>query len=222
MSASLSPPLRLALALAAAIALRAIAARADMYSYVDSGGVLHVTNVTPHGGPWRLLYRTAPAGRGSAPRETCKGCDVVPATDRSPERFTRYDALVDEASSLYQIPPALIKGVIRAESDFDPRVVSSAGAEGLMQLMPDEAAAMHLTDVFDPRQNILGGARCLRVLANRYHGDLVLTLAGYNAGPGAVDKYNGIPPYQETQLYVRRVLKFYYQYRAASTTRATR
>jgi soluble lytic murein transglycosylase-like protein len=203
---------RFPLACLLAATLVATVAHADMYSYVDDQGVIHITNIPQKGGPWKLLYKTAPEGRGSAPRETCQGCDVVPAKDSSPDRYTRYDAYIDEAAALYQIPAALIKGVIQTESDFDPHVVSSAGAMGLMQLMPDEVASMHLSDAYDPRQNILGGTRCLRVLANRYHGDIVLTLAGYNAGPGAVDKYGGIPPYQETQLYVRKVLKFYYGY----------
>jgi len=96
-------------------------------------------------------------------------------------------------------------------------VVSRAGAMGLMQLMPLTARSMGVFDPFDPRQNILAGARYLRILANRFKGDLVLTVAAYNAGEGAVDKYEGIPPYKETQRYVRRVLKHYYAYRGGST-----
>ncbi len=106
---------------------------------------------------------------------------------------------------------------MRVESDFNSQVVSRAGAMGLMQLMPKTARSMGVSDPFDARQNILGGARYLRILANRFKGDLVLTVAAYNAGEGAVQKHNGIPPYKETQRYVRRVLKHYYAYRGGST-----
>ena len=115
-----------------------------------------------------------------------------------------------------QMPEPFIRAVMRVESDFNPTVVSRAGAMGLMQLMPKTARSMGVADPFDARQNILGGARYLRILANRFKGDLVLTVAAYNAGEGAVEKYNGIPPYKETQRYVRRVLKHYYAYRSGS------
>jgi soluble lytic murein transglycosylase-like protein len=114
---------------------------------------------------------------------------------------------------LYVLPEEFIRAVMHVESNFYTEAVSNKGAMGLMQLMPGTAAAMGVLDPFDPRQNVLGGARYLRVLANRYHGDLVLTIAAYNAGEGAVDKYNGIPPYAETRRYVQRVLTHYYAYR---------
>ena len=104
--------------------------------------------------------------------------------------------------------------MIRQESDFNPFSVSSSGALGLMQLLPSTAASMTVQDPFDPRQNILGGARYLRVLANTFNGDLILTLAAYNAGSGAVIRYGTVPPYDETQHYVRQVIRYYYQYRA--------
>ena len=91
---------------------------------------------------------------------------------------------------------------------------SRVGAIGLMQLMPETAADMGVMDPFDPRQNVLGGTRYLRVLANKFNGDLVLTVAAYNAGEGAVDKYNGVPPYAETRRYVRNVLQHYYTFRS--------
>jgi soluble lytic murein transglycosylase-like protein len=103
------------------------------------------------------------------------------------------------------------------ESDYDPRVVSSAGARGLMQLMPAVEKDMRVGNVFDPRENILGGTRLLRVLANRYEGDLVLTIAAYHAGPGSLAKYgNQVPPYTNTRKYLRMVLDRYYQYKAAA------
>jgi soluble lytic murein transglycosylase-like protein len=102
--------------------------------------------------------------------------------------------------------------VIRVESDYNAGAVSHVGAEGLMQLMPGTAGRMGVTDSFDPRQNILGGSRYLRVLANTFDGDLILTIAAYNAGEGAVMRYDGIPPYEETRRYVERVLGWYYRY----------
>jgi len=136
-------------------------------------------------------------------------------SDSSPARYGRYDEHIRQASALYQIPEDLIRAVIQVESDFDPRAVSPANARGLMQLMPETAERMMVTDIFDPRQNIFGGVRYLRVLANLFNGDIELTVAGYNAGEGAVMRYGGIPPYPETQEYVKRVLANYRSYRAA-------
>lgn len=190
-------------------------AHADIYTYTDKKGVVHFTNIRKNlrkrGRKWKVLYRTGP-GKASAIRG-CKRCDKVPARDSSPQRFTRYDTYIRGASQLYKIPVPLIKAVIQVESDFDPRVVSSAGAKGLMQLMPVTARDMGVVNVFDPRENIYGGVRFLRVLANMFNGDLVLTCAGYHAGPGAVKKYRGIPPYKTTHKYVRAVLWRYYRFR---------
>jgi len=132
-------------------------------------------------------------------------------SDSSPARYGRYDEHIRQAAALYQIPEDLVRAVIQIESDFDPRAVSPANARGLMQLMPETAERMLVTDIFDPRQNIFGGVRYLRVLANLFNGDIELTIAGYNAGEGAVMRYGGIPPFPETQEYVKRVLA---QYRA--------
>src|SRR5262249_6038818 len=134
--------------------------------------------------------------------------------DSSPERFSRYDAYIREAARLYQIPVELVRAIIKCESDYDPRAVSPAGAQGLMQLMPETALRMQVRDTFDPRENIFGGTRYLRVLANTFSGDLELTIAGYNAGEGAIMHHAGIPPFAETQQYVVNVLTFYRRYRA--------
>jgi soluble lytic murein transglycosylase-like protein len=202
------------------------AARADIYTYEDKDGVVHFTNIRPpsHGAlHWKVLYKTGPgkAGQisGAAPPTSFAGCaasraDVIPATDRSPDRYTRYDSFIDEASRLYALPTALIRAIIKEESDYDPRVVSCAGAKGLMQLMPDVQREQRVEHVFEPRENILGGTRLLRLNANRFKGDLVLTVAAYHAGPGAVEKYHGIPPYETTQQYVKAVLRLYYQFKA--------
>jgi soluble lytic murein transglycosylase-like protein len=146
-------------------------------------------------------------------KSTDKAQVFLPA-DTSPDRYTRYDQWIREAAALYQIPEALIRAVIRVESDFDPRAVSPANARGLMQMIPETAERMLVTDVFDPRQNIFGGVRYLRVLANTFNGDLALTVAAYNAGENAVIRAGGIPPYPETQDYVVRVIGYYRQYRA--------
>ena len=103
--------------------------------------------------------------------------------------------------------------MIRVESNFDPRAISHANAQGLMQLIPATAERMLVSDPFDARQNVLGGTRYLRVLANLFNGNLQLTLAAYNAGENAVIRYKGIPPYEETQNYVTKVLQFYNLYR---------
>jgi soluble lytic murein transglycosylase-like protein len=122
---------------------------------------------------------------------------------------SRFAATVQRAAAYYQLPPALIWAVMKVESNFRDRAVSRAGARGLMQLMPRTAAAIGLRDALDPEQNILGGAYYLRHLANRFNGDIFFTLAAYNAGPGAVQRHGGIPPYPETQSYIRKVLTYY-------------
>jgi cell wall-associated NlpC family hydrolase len=131
-----------------------------------------------------------------------------------------YDAMIVEAAQANNVPPALVKAVVRAESGFDPNAVSRAGAQGLMQLMPTTAAGLGVTDPFDPKQNLMGGAKFLRGLLDRFNGDVSKALAGYNAGPGAVEKYGGIPPYAETQAYVPKVLGFVDEYGGLAATGA--
>lgn len=216
------------IAIASSIGLFAAGeARADFYSYTDESGVVHITNVKPRrtrNQRWKRVLKEAPSGtKAAARRGTCKRCDQVPARDRSQLRYSRYDAFIHEASALYRIPVPLIRAVIRIESDFDPRVVSSMGARGLMQLMPAAAQDMGVREVHDPRQNILGGTRLLRVLANRYRGDLVKTIAAYHAGAGSLRKYgDSVPPYRNTRRYLKMVLDRYYEYRDAARRRAAR
>src|SRR5690606_17776661 len=121
----------------------------------------------------------------------------------------RYAATVQRAALYYQLPPELIWAVMKVESNFRDRAISKAGARGLMQLMPRTAKAIGVRDPLDPEQNILGGAYYLRRLANRYAGDIYFTLAAYNAGPGAVRRHGGSPPYPETLNYIRKVLTYY-------------
>lgn len=188
----------------------ATAAHADIYTYIDQDGVIHFTNLPRPGKKWKRIMKTGP---GKAAAQRGSSYDRVPASDTSPERLTRYNQFIQQAAELYKMPVPLVRAVISVESDYDPHVVSRAGAQGLMQLMPAVSRGMGVGDPFDPRDNIFGGTRFLRILANRFGGDLVLTIAAYHAGPEAVRRYQGIPPYQTTQKYVRWVLSRYFKER---------
>ncbi|MBN2714495.1 MAG: lytic transglycosylase domain-containing protein [Deltaproteobacteria bacterium] len=183
---------------------------ANIYSYTDDDGTTHFTNMQPRGTQKNKfkLYMKTPEQRQARP-----GVVPVGASDHNPSRYSRYDASIQLASRTHSIPEPFIRAVIRVESDYDPRVVSVAGAQGLMQLMPATAKRMGCPNAFDPHQNIMGGTRYLRHLANLFNGDMVLTIAGYHAGEGAVRKYNGVPPYTSTHGYINKVLKFYYKYK---------
>ena len=216
------------------------------WSRERADGVVEFTNKTPSGGHWKVLFKTGPGKAGALRGAT----DIVPPRDASPARYSRYDRDILDGQAFYGIPEAFLRAVIRTESDFDPQVVSSAGAQGLMQLLPGTARLMGVTDSFDPRQNIMGGARYLQVLARRFcktpppasagtaHGasegasaaaplaicsadERVKVVAGYHAGPAAVEKYGGMPPYETTHAYVAAVLRRYDQYRAAAPAAAT-
>ncbi len=124
----------------------------------------------------------------------------------------RYDGIIREAAAYYSLPFELVKAVVAAESDFEPRAQSAAGAQGLMQLIPSTARDMYVSDIFDPRENVFGGVRYLRYLANTFNGDVRLTVAAYNAGPDVVGKRADVPNIEETQTYVKRVMAFYHYY----------
>lgn len=183
-------------------------ALADIFRFVDRNGVEHYTNVQPGNGHWQRVYRRQ-RGAGGAWRRGARRRRGAP----DPQRLSRYDSHIREAAHLYYLPESFLRAVIRVESNYYADAVSQDGAMGLMQLMPATAASMGVLDPFDPRQNVLGGARFLRVLANKLQGDLVLTVAAYNAGHGAVQRHGGIPPYPETQRYVRKVLRYYDEFR---------
>lgn len=170
-------------------------ARADIYMYRDRAGVLHFSNA-----PAEPAYRPyMPDFRGWIRR-------MGPIVDHA--RYQRYDKIIDDAATRHGVEPALVKAVIRAESDFVPYALSPAGAQGLMQLMPGTARMHNVWRVYEPKQNVEGGVTHLRQLLDRYSGNLRLALAAYNAGEKAVDNYGGVPPYPETIQYLERVLRF--------------
>ena len=191
--------------------LLAPAARAgDIYSYVDADGVAHFTNA-----PTDPRFRKVNRARGGA---SLYSADAQVRATTLPQRnaaFDRWREKVKDAAARYNLPEALVLAVMAVESNFDHRAVSEKGAMGLMQLMPGTAAEMFVSDAWDPDQNIEGGARYLRVLANQYRGDMVLTVAAYNAGPDAVRRAgDAVPNIPETQAYVRRVVALYQAFKA--------
>jgi len=159
--------------------------------------------------PHQLKQRPLPWLSGShlpgpGPRVSTSIESIVPIPP-----WRAYEAIIQEAAALYHIDPALIRSVIHAESAFDPSAVSRAGAMGLMQLMPDVAEAFGVEHPFDPRENIMAGARLLRELLDHFRGNLKLAIASYNAGPAAIANYGGVvPPFRETQGYVKKVTSF--------------
>ncbi|MFQ5354094.1 MAG: transglycosylase SLT domain-containing protein [Thermodesulfobacteriota bacterium] len=165
---------------------------ADFYSYTDSNGKMHITN-TPKTARYEMIMR-----------ET---------VERLPEGEGPWlDSIIKVKSEKYGVDPALVKALIKAESNFDTRAVSEAGASGLMQLMPGTAADMGVKDRTDPADNIDGGVRYLSRLLTQFGSDIRLALAAYNAGEKAVLQYGTIPPFRETRDYVQKVLSYYESY----------
>lgn len=174
-------------------------AEADIYVYRDPRGVLHFSNVPNHPGFQPLVREASVGSRLSS----------LPSG--------RFDEVIRSASERYGVDPHLVRAVIKVESDFKSQARSRKGAQGLMQLMPETARLRNVNNVYDPNDNIDGGVRHLRFLLDRYQGDLRLSLAAYNAGTKAVEKHRGVPPFAETQEYVRRVLDHLNRYRKNGT-----
>ncbi len=182
-----------------------------IYKYVEKDGTIVYTNVPPKNSKAARAARKVEGEFRPAPSVTAP----VRITARTALTAAEFDELIEAAAIRYKMPVPLVKAVMHTESAFDPNALSHVGASGLMQLMPATARDMYVTDIFDPKQNIEGGVRYLRVLANEFDGDMVKMVAAYNAGPEAVKKYGGkVPPYPETQAYVRKVIALYFQYKA--------
>jgi hypothetical protein len=186
---------------------------AELYQWTDTRGVVHLTDVQKT----TRYQKVASVSRGDAglrifAPSTGRSRFVLKRTGRGravrPQYHGSYDPVIRSASADHGVPAALVKAVIAAESSFDAAAVSPKGAMGLMQLMPGTAKDLGVDDAFHTEQNVQGGTRYLRELYDRY-GDWLRTLAAYNAGPQAVDRYDGVPPYDETREYVKRVLSYY-------------
>ena len=166
---------------------------ADIYVCVDSGGVLHFTNV--------------PTSSTSSNYKVY--IKETPKNSLESDTINLYDHVISEASKKHGVSFSLLKALIKTESDFDPRAVSKAGAMGLMQIMPENVRRLNIKDPFDPKDNVMGGTRYLKQMIHRFEGKLHLALAAYNAGPKAVEQYRRIPPYKETENFVKQVMKYY-------------
>ena len=182
--------------------------RGDRRRRTTRGVLFAAFTLAGAGAPW-TLQQVAPA----------TGTVQVTETDfRVPSKENRFDHLISEAATTYGVDVDLIRAVIRAESNFNPQAKSPVGAQGLMQLMPALQQDFGITNPFDPRQNVMGGVRYLRKLLDLHGGNVALALASYNAGPGNVARYGGIPPFRETRNYVRKIQGFLMSTPATDTT----
>lgn len=172
-----------------------------VYRFVDARGVLHFTDA-----PVDTRYERDDPVR-------LEGLAIAPPRRVKVPTERDYDHLILQVARQYEVEPGLVKAVIAAESNFRPHAVSRVGAQGLMQLMPATAADLGVERPFGVVENIDGGVRYLRAMLDRF-GDVVRALAAYNAGPGAVDRYRGVPPYAETRAYIKRVLEYHRRYQA--------
>jgi soluble lytic murein transglycosylase-like protein len=171
------------------------AAHIAVYKSVNNDGTALFSDRQPLNRPYQVV------------RFDCFACDPVSSVNwhTTPLYIRQYEQLIANAASEHQLDPALIRAVIHAESAFRPAIISRKGAIGLMQLMPDTAVYLGIKDASSPEQNIAGGSRYLAKLLKQYNGEVTLALAAYNAGASNVRRYNGIPPFAETQAYVERV-----------------
>ncbi len=197
-------------------------AGAAIYKYVDSRGVTHYSNVPGDSRYKRMDLNSRPRQprRSASVRSTrypsVRSLRLRGKRSRSLQPYA-FDHHIRRAARAHRVDPLLIKAIIKTESDFNPNAVSSQGAQGLMQLMPGTARDLHVRDPFDAGQNIYGGTRYLKQLLDSYQGNLALSLAAYNAGPGRV-KNGRIPAIPETIAYVRKVMRLYRAYRRGGRT----
>jgi soluble lytic murein transglycosylase-like protein len=182
---------------------------AQMYKFTDKDGIVHYTNVKP-AGQKNVKTFSFPC-YASDPK--CNQLDW----EKIPLNRQAFDDEIRAAAQVFTVDDSLIRAIIHAESAYQPEALSPRGAQGLMQLMPATQKELQIDDVFDPISNIEGGTLYLSQLLNQFDHDVDLAAAAYNAGPGAVREYGGIPPYKETREYVRRVKILYRRYRSAES-----
>ncbi len=180
-------------------------AHADIYRHVDANGVVHFTNAPQY-------TKMTNKRDWSFYRAERRASEPVSGGVNLPHA---YKDIIRHYASSYRLEEALVKAVIKAESNYNPTAVSNKGARGLMQLIPETARLMRVNDPFDPMQNIRGGSNYLRLMLDQFNGNLDLAIAAYNAGPTAVQRHGGIPPFEETQTYVQRVRRYLDLYRRA-------
>lgn len=193
-------------------------ATSTVYSYVDAQGVRNFSNRRPRG----VANVTSQSIQYAIfQMETCYACGLQPAVNFSTTRLntTAFKDEIAQAARDYGVDEAIIRAIIHAESAFRPTALSRVGARGLMQLMPATARRFGVSNSYDAAQNIQGGVQYLAWLLKRFNGDVRLAAAGYNAGEGAVDKYKGVPPYNETRRYVERVSTLAERYRGTLAQR---
>jgi hypothetical protein len=199
--------MRSIIAMAALVALPA-AARAD-YLVLRSGARINVSSYELRGDKYRAQIAGGWAEFAVADVVAIEPEEIFVAAPKMPLEQAPFGELIRKTAEKYGVDADLVFSVVAAESNFNPKAVSRRNARGLMQLLPETAKRLGVRDIYDPAQNIEGGTRYLRDLLKRYDGDLALTLAAYNAGPGAVERYGKIPPYNETIAYVRAIRKTY-------------
>jgi soluble lytic murein transglycosylase-like protein len=183
--------------------LSVMSARADIYRYEDDEGIVHFTDA-PTDRRFKIFMRDLKKDRKLRTKLQLSS-SVNPA---------EYENIISTCATKYGVNPCLIKAVIHAESGYNPKAVSRKGASGLMQLMPDTARSLKVSNSLDPKDNVEGGVKYLRFLLDTFRGDVSLAVAAYNAGLNKVARYGGIPPYNETRTYVNRVLAYMQSYQS--------
>jgi soluble lytic murein transglycosylase-like protein len=199
---------RYILSLFAFLASLSVNAQADIYQFVDDSGVVHFTNVPS--GQVKKTTKVHVEARSAMPSSAAaRPAPTSTSRQRSEDIPGSYVNIINSACERHGVDPSLVHAIVKVESDFNPFAISRKGAMGLMQLMPQTASTMNVRDTFSPHENIEGGVKYLRYLLDRYEGNLSLSLAAYNSGETSVKKWGTVPPYKETQDYVKKIMQIY-------------